>query len=400
MIEAQAPILFFKAHVRGYTRKDGTAVRPHEDNRQASLFDLPPMARTPAPAPEAPAVLFFDTPQALPNVSNLINNGSMETQGSPMNQYPITVAALSPRMAKNFADEMATLWADGPIIKSRYADMRQSLSQVYREVSRSEVSGPYIAMPHEIRPQWFEDVYYGAGELSSLKKAQKLCQARAGDPLADRALAMYAEWTPIVARLEARKADITTAAAMREEKKVAERKAAEAIPKTALSELVSAAVDARKPQLAAEYVAYVGRLYATMVSKLGAGFEGLNEKKNEGLAKLYDNTLRAVLDSGRGLDADKLAAAGQRYADDVANAMRGKIMDKAGDLGSPELRHLSGMNFSLTGTLGGKKVLIEQNTIVNVSPLGTMFNQYPARIYIDGKFTPEAQYKRDHLGAS
>lgn len=32
-------VLFFKAHVEGYTRADGTAVAPHEDSRPAAAAD-------------------------------------------------------------------------------------------------------------------------------------------------------------------------------------------------------------------------------------------------------------------------------------------------------------------------------------------------------------------------
>ena len=34
-LPAVRPVIFLKAHVRGYTRKDGTTVAPHEDKRRA-----------------------------------------------------------------------------------------------------------------------------------------------------------------------------------------------------------------------------------------------------------------------------------------------------------------------------------------------------------------------------
>jgi hypothetical protein len=33
--------------------------------------------------------------------------------------------------------------------------------------------------------------------------------------------------------------------------------------------------------------------------------------------------------------------------------------------------------------------------IMNVSSRGTLFNQFPARIYVDGKFTSEAKFKKE-----
>lgn len=38
-LPADRPILFLKAHVRGYVRRDGAYVKPHDDKRQSSLFD-------------------------------------------------------------------------------------------------------------------------------------------------------------------------------------------------------------------------------------------------------------------------------------------------------------------------------------------------------------------------
>jgi hypothetical protein len=386
--------LFFKAHIRGYTRKDGTAVRPHEDSRQASLFDAPA-----APSPSMPALFFSDAKSpASTAYSNLSNNEAKTTAEPEMQTYPITTAAISERQAKDFAADVAQLDASGPIIKSRYAELRGDLSRAYEAAARQEISAPYLALDHAARPEWFVDVYYGGTSMAAMKKCQRICQAHAGDPLADRALAFFAEWAPIVARLDARKADVTTAAAQREEKKTSERKAAELVPPTKLSMLVSSAVDARKPDLVDDYKRYVTDRFASMVRALGEDLAGLGKKENEGWAKFYDNTMRPVMAPGRKVDAGKLQQAAVAYADAVADSMRGKIMDKAGELDAPELQHLTGMNFKLTGTMGGKKVAIEQDTIVNTSPLGTLFNQFPARIYVDGKFTPEAAFKKLQLG--
>lgn len=384
--------LFLKAHVKGYTRKDGTPVRPHEDSRQASLFD---------DGPSMPVLFFNDVKEASPpTYSNLSNNDPMQSTGIIMQDNPITIGALSDRQAKDFESYVDQLNASGPIIKSRYAELRQDLSRVYEAAARVEISAPYLAIENDSRPEWFNTVYYDGTSIGSMKKCQRICQAHAGDPLADRALAFFAEWAPIVARLDARKADITTAAAQRDEKKTAGRKAAELVPPTKLSMLVSAAVDARKPDLVEDYKRYVSDRFAAMVRDLGEDLAGLGKKENEGRRKFYENTLRPIMAPGRKINADKLQQRATEYADGVADSMRGKIMDKAGEIDAPELQHLNGMNFKLTGMMGGKKVSIEQNTIVNVSPLGTMFNQFPARIYVDGKFMPEAAFKKLQLAGA
>lgn len=50
-------------------------------------------------------------------------------------------------------------------------------------------------------------------------------------------------------------------------------------------------------------------------------------------------------------------------------------------------------SMTIHGRLGTRKVRVQQDTIVKRSKHGQIYFQWPARIYVDGKFTPEAAYK-------
>lgn len=388
-------VLFLKSHVKGYTRRDGAYVAPHArkdgpgvhtDQGQLVLFTAP------AKAPEDQTKYSPPDPHFY---SKMSNNAPVEsTSGSPMNQCPITAAALGEKGAAQLTDLLERLDTAGPIIKSRYAELRSDLSRCFERAARVEVSQPYLALPHEERqPEWATDVYYSCTTLGSAKKCKRILEMHAGtSAFAARGLTFFNEWEPIIARLDARKADITTTTAQRDEKKEVARRERALIPPTKLSALVKDAVEAHKPTVAAAYTDYVKLQYDRMVADLGEGLKGATNSRR--WTRFYSNTMRPLLDSERKLSDSAVQAHAKAYADYVAEAMQGKIMGKAGELEQPEVKHMDGMNFVLTGELGGRKVSISQNTILNSSPLGTLFNQFPARIYVDGKFTSEAEFKK------
>jgi hypothetical protein len=83
----------------------------------------------------------------------------------------------------------------------------------------------------------------------------------------------------------------------------------------------------------------------------------------------------------------------QQYADDTVDALTLKVLAKVGELAKAELTFVSGtVNFDLVGFAGSRRVVISQQTIINSSKNGNLFNQYPARIYVDGKFMSAKAY--------
>ena len=94
------------------------------------------------------------------------------------------------------------------------------------------------------------------------------------------------------------------------------------------------------------------------------------------------------------LNEEKVANFSLMQAGLFADDLIAKVNAKAGELTDGKAIRVSGANFIITGKKGDKQVTIEQNQIINVSVKGKLFNQYPARIYVDGKFTSAAAFNR------
>jgi hypothetical protein len=94
------------------------------------------------------------------------------------------------------------------------------------------------------------------------------------------------------------------------------------------------------------------------------------------------------------IDHARIEAASVRYAQDQVNAFKTKLMAKLSDLTDIHQLHLSGLNFSFQGMLGEQRVRVEQTTVLKCSKNGKLFNQWPCRIYVNGKFMSEAAFKK------
>lgn len=96
--------------------------------------------------------------------------------------------------------------------------------------------------------------------------------------------------------------------------------------------------------------------------------------------------------NGYTIREDYLAKKCDQYADDAVAGNIAKLVQKLGDLDNCELTFGGLGDFGLKGTKGDHKVVVEQQTVFKVSKNGQLFNQWPARIYVDGKFTSAADY--------
>lgn len=100
------------------------------------------------------------------------------------------------------------------------------------------------------------------------------------------------------------------------------------------------------------------------------------------------------VDADYSLSEERLAKFADRLANDMADDVLGKVNAKVGQLDSAVVTLVSGANFLINGSKNGRGVSIEQNQIINVSVKGKLFNQYPSRIYVDGKFTSAAKFAK------
>lgn len=90
--------------------------------------------------------------------------------------------------------------------------------------------------------------------------------------------------------------------------------------------------------------------------------------------------------------AERLAAA---EATATMDELFTKLTGKVGELHGVKAWGSGHEQFTIRGTMAdGRTVQISQRMIVNTSSLGKVFNQFPARIYVDGQQVSERQYQR------
>lgn len=70
-----------------------------------------------------------------------------------------------------------------------------------------------------------------------------------------------------------------------------------------------------------------------------------------------------------------------------------KFTRKVGDFDDVTIDFLSGGNCVMNGTIEGMNIRIDQQTVWKHSNRGTLFCQFPARIYVDGQFTPAKKFR-------
>jgi hypothetical protein len=160
------------------------------------------------------------------------------------------------------------------------------------------------------------------------------------------------------------------------------------------------AFDAYAPVLAADFVTYHSRVIARLIEKYEGNLRGLgNAGTYDGKAYrssrvfiAYDGSLMSS--KAVGVVADRLQRAGDEYAKATIQSFVAKLTKKLGSLTEVEVLWATGDQFTITGKLGERKVVVHQDRVFKVSQQGTPFHQWPARIYVDGKFTPEASFKK------
>lgn len=167
---------------------------------------------------------------------------------------------------------------------------------------------------------------------------------------------------------------------------------------------LQAALDAIKPELADRYANMYRGMFNRMVEVLGPELKGVYNSWQ--FARQYTqirDIIEYVITEGRSsmqMDGPKrinenlLVKKSEQQAHFAVEKWIGKINQKLGDLSDVSVNRFGGCEFVIFGNRGGKAIKIEQSIIVKSSSKGALFNQFPARIYVDGKFTSEAAYKK------
>ena len=91
---------------------------------------------------------------------------------------------------------------------------------------------------------------------------------------------------------------------------------------------------------------------------------------------------------------EKLDKNADEYGERVAIEWYEKINLKVGGLSRVSTTRPRGGDIKIVGYIDGDKIVVDQQRIINVSSRGTLFHQFPARIYLNEKFISEAKYKK------
>jgi hypothetical protein len=95
------------------------------------------------------------------------------------------------------------------------------------------------------------------------------------------------------------------------------------------------------------------------------------------------------------LDVEYLDKYAHRYGIDTATIWYGKMASKIGAATQVSVvRNQLSSNVSIFGEINGQKVEIDQQIVFGRSCRGRHYHQFPARIYVDGKFTTEAAFAK------
>jgi hypothetical protein len=165
------------------------------------------------------------------------------------------------------------------------------------------------------------------------------------------------------------------------------------------------AIQPYRPAIVEEYKRLVNRIFADMVRDLGPELKNVYNDWNWAISfqqQISPNLVRSKSTSfheqrkePKVIDTVSLDKNAEKYADDALSAWFQKIISKVGDLSNIKFSYSPrGFSFTMYGKRGTDDIRIEQNMIVNQSKKHLLFNQFPSRIYVNGKFLSELNYKK------
>lgn len=152
-----------------------------------------------------------------------------------------------------------------------------------------------------------------------------------------------------------------------------------------------------KAQAVKQMVAAFDRIVAKYTNRgFGRAFSDFNLYPSYAVIKAalvnVDPAEHLAANRAQMLDAAKVETLADEAAEACCADLQARLEEKVAGLEAVDVKSVGGGNFEVTGTKNGKAVLVAQQTIINVSSKGKLFNQFPARIYVNGKLTPAAKF--------
>lgn len=161
-------------------------------------------------------------------------------------------------------------------------------------------------------------------------------------------------------------------------------------------------VETHRDMFASRYEQHVRHTFTALVSEFGPSLKGIHNSRRRPAFEAIRRCVRSgdpyAATSRPGdpyyIDESRLTLAAVEYANQTVEAWVARIESKLGDVDEVQMLVFYGDSFDLNGKKGDAIIHIEQRRILNVSSKGLLFNQWPARIYVDGKLTSEAKYRK------
>lgn len=94
------------------------------------------------------------------------------------------------------------------------------------------------------------------------------------------------------------------------------------------------------------------------------------------------------------VDYDRIKTESVKYAQGQVDSFKYKLNKKLSDLSDISDLTINGLEFSFRAKLAEHVIRINQTTVLKCSKKGKLFNQWPCRIYVDGKMMPESKFKK------
>jgi hypothetical protein len=172
------------------------------------------------------------------------------------------------------------------------------------------------------------------------------------------------------------------------------------------------ALESKRQLFKEMYINRVNRIFDSLVEKFGVNMAGDGSARgsiyNNVEGRVWRNVVRqctdifpidptapkyAVKNGGYRISNEKLDKEATKYAQDCIEQWLAKINHKIGALTDVTVYNYDTCRFDISGQTSVGPVRIQQDMILNCSSKGMLFNQFPARIYVNDKFISEKNFK-------
>lgn len=313
--------------------------------------------------------------------------------------FPFVDAELAalPARVERFIARMADYAGRTSISKAALKDARQALTRLFEDAD-DRLQNSLIDASHDVTlsaevKRLVDDVYFSRmyeihRVAANTKRVEQLPE---GLPVRAMALAFLADVAKGAELLNAMAGNVQTLEARRAEAHAA---AAETMAPVDVLQDVRAALETQRDGLIEAYRDHAISLHERFVRRHGAALAKIHLSHDV----LTWNAIRECFTFNKAagswtVNPEGMALWAAAQADDVLAKWEAKIGQKLGKgVENVKVCDVNARTFRIEATRNGQAVLLVQQMILN-SRGDTLFNQFPARLYLDGRAVSEAEYK-------